>query len=58
MVSLDGRVGLSLARVLCLSNIIITNGAMQSKLQCAGKVCSSLEEVVGLVKGFVKAAVL
>ena len=35
--------------------LIITNGAMQAKLQMAAKVCKTLEEVVGLVKGFLRA---
>jgi hypothetical protein len=34
---------------------IITNGAMQARLQGAAKVCKTLEEVVGLVKGFLRA---
>ena len=34
---------------------IILNGAIQAKLQGAGQVCSSLEEVVGSVKGFLRA---
>ena len=34
---------------------ILSHGVMQSKLQEGGSVCKGLEDIVGSVKGFLKA---